>query len=138
MLVTTSGMLAVAVLLQGRIRHPAEARRHDHRPDLQGDVLGLLAEVDGVAAADRYADLAGVVLDVQAGLGIDVIGGRHRLRIIDVDGPGDVQPLVVGIDQMPRAVGGAKPAGRALVGVDVTGPQLQLGLEFTGFARQGQ
>jgi len=131
-------VLVVAVFLQGFLGNPAEPRGQNDGAHLQLDLFGLLIEVDRFALADRHADLAGLVLQIEAGARIDVVGRRHRLGIVDVNRPGYGQPLVVLIDVMLGAVLGAQPAGRAAVGVDVAGPQPDPGREVAGPALQGQ
>lgn len=115
-------MLAVGKFGQRFFINPAEARRQHQRADMQLKLLRLLAEVNSVALADWHADLTGAVLHMQTGCWVNVIGGRHGLRVINVDGAGQGQPFVVVINQVFRAVLSAQPAGRAFGRLNVTGP----------------
>ncbi len=86
---------------------------------MQLEFLRLLTEVNRMALADRHANLAGAVLHMQAGCRINVIRGRHSLRVINVDRAGQGQPFVVGIFQMLGTVLGAEAAGRAFACINV-------------------
>ena len=91
------GMLAVTVLLQGLIRHLAEAGRHDDRPDMESTFHRLLVEINGEAAAYRHTYFTCSMLQMQAGTGINIIGGWHGLGIIDMNGTGYRQTFIIGI-----------------------------------------
>ena len=114
-------MFSVAVFFKHAFRHLAKTGRHDDGADINFTFHRLLGKINGVAATDRHADLAGIMLYVQAGLWINEIGGRHGLGIIDMNGPGNGQTFIIIINQMTGTVGGAKTAGRTLVSIYVTG-----------------
>ena len=127
-------MTAVTVLGQGLVRHPAKARGQDHGTDVELAALGLLGEIDGMAAADRHTDLAGVLGQVQTSIGIDEIGRRYRLGIVDMNRTCNVQSFVILIHQVTRTIGSTQAAGCALVGVDIAGTDIDVDREVAGLA----
>lgn len=131
-------MFAIAEFCQGRGIDLAKPGRKDHRPDMERPLFRLLLEVDGVTLTDRHTDLAGAMLHIETGVGIDIIGGGHCLGIIDMDGPGDGQPLVIRVHMVAWAVLGTEPAGGTGIGIDIARPQIQPGGEISWSSFQCQ
>ena len=121
--------LAVAEVAPHRGVEHLEARRQHDRADLDLQLVRLLMQIDRPVLADPDADVALLVLKVEAGGRIDIGDERHRLRKVDVDRLGQRQILVVGIGDLGRAVLDAGRAAGALVLDDVAGLPVQGDLE---------
>ena len=76
------------------------------------------------------------MLQMQTCARVDEIGGWYRLRIIYMNGTGDIEPFVVFVYHVTGTIGGAQATGRALVGVNIPGSDVEFRLEITRFAVQ--
>ncbi len=124
-------MLAVAELLQGLGINLAETGREDHCPNLQLPLFRLLLKINGMTLTDRYADLTGLMLQKEAGIRIDVIGGRNGLGVIDMDRPGNCQPFIIGIHMMLGTILGTESTGSTGIGVNIAWPHIDRGGEIS-------
>jgi len=95
-------------------------------------------KIDGVTLTDRDTDLTGAMLQKQAGGWINIVGSGHRLSIIDVDGPGDGQALVIRIHMMAWAVLGTESAGSTGIRIDIAWPEIHRGREISWSSIQCQ
>ena len=91
-----------------------------------------------MALADRDTNLTGVMLQMETCARVDEIGSGHCLRIIDMDGAGDIEPFVVFVYHVAGTIRGAQATSRALVGVNIPWSYVEFRLEVTGFAAQGK
>jgi len=126
-------MFTVPVFGQSLIRHPTKARGHDNCSYLEIPFLSFLGEINGITATYRYTDFTGIMLELKTGVRINKITGRHRLGIINMNGPGNGKPFVIVINQMAGTVFGAEPTCCTVLSYNITGTQTKFCLELTGF-----
>ena len=131
-------MFTEAVLGKGFLGNATEAGRHDHCSDIKSPFLRFLAEINGFALADRDADLAGLIVEMETAARIDIIGRRDSLWIINMDGTGNIQPLVVIIYLMAWTICCAEAAGGTIIRIDISGTQTDISFKITWFALDGK
>ncbi len=130
-------MFAKAVLCKGLFRNTSEAWRHYDSTDFKGPFFRFLTEINSLALANRHTDLAGFMGKMQTAARINIICCRYCLGIINMDGTGYIQTLVIIIHLMPRTVCGAKPAGCTVVGIDIAGTLYNVSFKITRFSLEG-
>jgi hypothetical protein len=113
-------ILPIAVLRADFGVEGLEARGEDDSGDADLFFLDRLGEVDGFVLADRFADAAFLLLQVETAF-IDVGNEGNRLGEIDMNRLVLRYLLVVLIGVLDRAVFDARRAARALVFLDVSG-----------------
>ena len=130
-------MFTITVLGKGLFRNAAKTRGHDYSTDFQGHFFRLLAEINGFALANRYADLAGIMGKMQTAARINIVCCRDSLGIIDVNRTGYVQAFIVVIFLVPWTISGAEPTGRAVICIDIARTLYNISFETTRFSLQG-
>ncbi len=118
-----------AIGAQDLLADPTEAGSEHHAPHREIKDLFPIVKTDGAGPADHRTEAATLMVQLQAGLGIDVITGGHRLGVIDMGGMGGAQVFVVLIADLLQAVKTALTAAVADLLVDVTGLFLHPGGE---------
>ncbi len=96
--------LAQAVLGHDLVAHPAKARRKNDRPDRNLQRFFRVIKADCSSLAGHGAETAGVVIQLQAGFRVNVVRGRHGLRIVNVRGVIDLHVLVEIVADLFEAV----------------------------------
>ena len=109
------------VLSHDLIADPTKSRCKDHRSNGNLQFLLCIIKTNSPGLTGHCAETAGIVIQLEAGFGINIIGGRHGLRIVNMRSMVDFHVFVEIVTDLLEAKQGALTATGADFFVNIAG-----------------